>query len=235
MTVLAYASSLPWRPVPHCEWGSRQVDGLYFSVADLRGPVFGPTYYRQLQARRLGVICYAEGHLDASLDSRVNRSSVVLPTGASPKARAWASAYLDELVAQGVQPSRGQIAGGKGAGNISRVDAPAMLLEPGFVSNPEFAAFARTGEGIDALGRALARAIERTFPEGGLVALSTGHAHRTRAKLQDPGAPVADPTGWAEDPEWDSEVELVEAYLASAVEHLVSYDPRVGGRSEVAA
>lgn len=235
MTSIPYAQHLAWHPVPNCEWGSRQVDGPYYSVADLRGPVFGPTYYRQLLARRLGAICYAEGHLNASTNAKTNRAEVVIATSAAPKARAWASAYLDELVAQSVQPSLGQVIGGRGAGNIARVDVPAMLLEPGFVSNPDFAAFARTGEGIDALGRALARSIMRTFPGGGLVTFSTGHAHRTRAALQDPGAPVADPDGWAEDPEWDSEVELVEAYLASAVEYLVGYDPRVVTRSEVAA
>lgn len=221
------APHLPWYPVPHCEWGSRRVDGRYFDVVEIRGPVFGPTYYSQLFATQLGATCYAEAHLNASTDPKAQRAEAIVSLTAQPRARAWASAYLDELVTQGVQKRVGPVVTGRGSGNIARVRAPAMLLEPGFISDPEFAAFARTGEGIDALGAAFANATIRTFPAGGLVAIRVGHAYRKRpGHVDDPGAPVADPDDSAEDPEWDSEVELCEAYLGSAVERLITYDPR---------
>lgn len=121
--------------------------------------------------------------------------------------------------------STGWRQGGPGSGNISRVHAPALLLEPGFCSNPHWAAFCRTGEGADCIGRCLAEAIEACFA-GGPVALSVGHAYRRdgsdwsdEERRGDGGAPAADP----EDPAFNEEAELVELYLTSAAQHLINY------------
>jgi hypothetical protein len=90
------------------------------------------------------------------------------------------------------------------------------VLEPGFLSNPLFAEWVRSGEALDALGKALADSILDAFPLGGLVGLSIGHAYRG---TNDPGAPIHE--DFDEDPEWDDEAEFAEAYVDAATEMLV--------------
>jgi len=103
---------------------------------------------------------------------------------------------------------------GAGSGNLQYVAAPALLLEPGFISDPEYAARVSTGEGADKLGRCIAAAIVKAFPAGGIVGLSVGHRYRGNGDM---GAPVAG----SEDPAFDQEAELAELYLDAATEVLL--------------
>lgn len=220
-----------WTLDPSCKHGSLIMHGKRFDVHQLRGPVFGPTYYRQLRANERGAVCYVEGHLNASTNQQANYAECILSPNAGDKTKLWARDFLMRLSVAADIRSTGFRQDGRGAGNISRVRAPAMLLEPGFVSNVHWAAFCRTGEGADCIGKALAESIAETF-SGGVVALSVGHAYRRdgsdwsdEEKRGDGGAPVADPDdGSPEDPAFDEEAELVELYLTAAAEHLVSYE-----------
>lgn len=236
-----FGPTLAWSPVPGCGWGSRIVKGPVFSVVDIRGPVFGPTYHSQVLADRLGVICYAEAHANAAAPPKpgkapASQAMVIIPAGhTAPKTQAWARAYLSALAREGLNAQTPHVLSGKGSGNVARIGSrrPAMLLEPGFLTDPEFAAFIRTGEGIDALGRALAHSIIQTFPEGGLVGLRIGHAFRTSPDdPYDPGASIPDAFDadrtedeHAEAAEWDDEIEVVTPTLGAAAEILTAYRP----------
>ena len=203
--------------------------GGKYTIYQLRGPVFGPTHYRQKRANELGASCYAEFHLNASLNPKVNYGEVILHPHASVLTDEWARMYLLELTHLGIRTT-GARRSGPGSGNIARVKAPAMLLEPCFVSNPEWAAFCRTGEGVDALGKAVALSIAGLFHRG-VVCLSVGHAYRrdtadwsSEERRGDGGAPVADPEdGVPEDPEYDEEAELAELQVTSCAEYLSRY------------
>jgi hypothetical protein len=222
---------MTWLLDPTCKHGSVVMTGKRFTVHQLRGPVFGPSHYRQKRANELGAVCHAEGHLNASTNRDANYAECILAQNAGDRTKLWARDFLTRLSVQADIRSTGYRQEGPGAGNISRVHAPAMLLEPGFVSNPHWAAFCRTGEGSDCIGRCLAESIAETFP-GGLVCLSVGHAYRRdgsdwsgEEKRGDGGAPVADPDeGVPENPAFDEEAELVELYITSAAEHLVAYE-----------
>jgi len=222
---------MTWTLDPTCKHGSLTMRGRRFDVHQLRGPVFGPTHYRQLRANERGAVCYVEGHLNASTNPEANYAECILSPAAGDKTKLWARDFLTRLATAADVRSTGFRQSGAGAGNIARVKAPALFLEPGFVSNPFWAAFCRTGEGADCIGRCLAESIAETFP-GGLVCLSVGHAYRrdgsdwnSEETKGDGGAPVADPeSGAPEDPAFDEEAELVELYITSAAEHLVAYE-----------
>jgi len=89
---------------------------------------------------------------------------------------------------------------GRGAVNLRHVVAagiPCCLLEPGYVSNREFAIWADSPEGVTILAGVLARVLRLALPEGGVIALSVGHVGQT----SDPtalGAPVCI-GGWESD------------------------------------
>lgn len=224
---------MPTRPASIVldDFGSRVYHGRgRFDVLDARGPVFGPTHHRQRLANdvgRVGCVCYVAGHLNAVAvkPGKAHPAQAVfavmharhVPHAPLGAAYAWAEDYTRRVA--GIMQIRddGVIVGGPGSGNVAHVSCPAMLIEPGFISDPEYAARLRTGEGIDALGRALAQSIIAAFPEGGIVALSNDHAYRGNS---DTGAPVAG----AEDPAWDSEIELVGPYLGAAKEILLAYE-----------
>jgi N-acetylmuramoyl-L-alanine amidase len=229
------------------QYGSHLLRGKRYDVLMARGPVFGPTYYRQELANKRNVVCYAEGHLNAldttprrnvdelgrdlgvapgelervARNRAVNYAMAIVPEGARQVADPWAYCYLKHVVSTFGHRGLGQVQrGGRGSALVRRVFAPAIVLEPGFISNPEFRARISTGEGLDALGKCLADSIRELFPEGGLVGLSIGHAYRDGRTLTagDPGAVVSkkdDP-----DPAFDTEAELVEAYITAASEYL---------------
>jgi hypothetical protein len=166
-----------WILDPTCKHGSLIMHGKRFDVHQLRGPVFGPTYYRQLRANERGAVCYVEGHLNASPNTQANYAECILAPTAGDKTKLWARDFLTRLSIAADIRGIGFRQDGRGTGNISRVRAPAMLLEPGFASNPHWAAFCRTGEGADCIGRVLAQSIVEHF-SGGIVAFSVGHAYR---------------------------------------------------------
>jgi hypothetical protein len=206
------------------DYGSRMYEGKRWSVLDARGPVFGPTHHRQRLANDVGasgVCCYIEGHFNAVK---------VAPGAKHPTQHAFAvtsSRHLQDNATRALgidmvsrvayafgMPSLGVLVGA-GSGNVQHVKAPALLLEPGFISDPEYARKVSTGEGSDKLGFCIAMAIQKAFPAGGIVGLSVGHKYRGSGDM---GAPVAG----AENPAFDQEAELVELYLNAATEYLIN-------------
>lgn len=212
--------------------GSFITKGPKYSVLQCRGPV----RYRQQLASERGVICYCEGHLNAfaaQFDAQGNRKPspqygfVVTGKNTPPKTEDWAESYLSKIGATFGIPTKGIVRGVPGQGCVQWVKwpTPTMLLEPLFMTDQEMAKRIMTGEGIDALGRCLADSIVETFPHGGLVGFSIGHAYRGNGD-KGANAPLIDDNKDGEpDYEWDEsfdqEAELVEAYIDSATEMLV--------------
>lgn len=216
-----------WQRIPGDRYGGLEIVGPRFRVVQLRGPVFGPTYARQLQANTLRAVCYAEFHYNGSPNPRANYAEVILAPDRQGTRLGYS--FLDKLAtATGIAVAGCRV--GTGSGNIARVHAPAILIEPGFVSNPTWAAFVRSSEGTDAIAKCLASAIHECFPEGGTVAFSVGHAYRRESggpewtdedRRGDGGAPVADlGDQFAEDPTRDEEAELAEQLLLATGEFL---------------
>lgn len=207
-------------------FGSFRVKGKRFDVLEVRGPVFGPTHHSQRFASAMGAICYVECHLNASTSRAANWAEVIT-TGTTDKARAAVEkqlgfAFTSKICAIFGHEDRGVREGGRGAGNIYRTSCPAILTEPGFLSNLSFFSFCRSAAGSGAIGMALADAIAETFPKGGLVALRLGHAYRGESgETLDAGAPV--PGGYDPDPAHDSEIELAALYMQAALAALVDY------------
>lgn len=175
----------------------------------------GPLYERQIAANKAGCVAYLEQHLNATTDRSVNYAMVIVAENASAKTKAWGKTYTSIVAREFGVKDLGVITGGRGTFNLKFAKCPAILLEPGFVSNPEFAAMVRTGEGQDALAKCLVESIKRHF-DGGLVGLSVGHMYRGTG---DRGAPVYEPEGF-EDAAWDDEGEIADAIINSATKML---------------
>ncbi len=206
-------------------YGSRRVPGKKFDVLEVRGPVFGPSYHSQLLPGAMRAICYTECHLNASTAPSVNWGEVIvgrtLDRRRSEIEKRLGETFLARVCGGFGHQNRGVRVGGRGSGNIYRTSMPSMLIEPGFISNPEFYKFAATGEGADAIGSALAFAIHEVFPAGGLVALRLGHAYRgPNGETLDSGAPAAE----SFDPAFDSEIEVAGLYMQAAIDALIDID-----------
>jgi hypothetical protein len=183
-----------------------------FQVHQARGPL----YQRQMGCNAAGCVAVAEQHLNAHTDKSAQGAMVIVAPTAGKVTRAWGKTYTALIAKEFGIRDLGIISGGRGTYNLKFLKAPALLLEPGFVSNPEFAHIARTGEGQDALARCLVESIKQHF-DGGLVGLSVGHMYRGTG---DKGAPVHQDQG-AEDPAWDQEAEICDAVVNVAAEMLV--------------
>jgi hypothetical protein len=191
-----------------------RIEGFHWHVWQARGPL----YQRQVDANNAGCICAVEQHLNASTNKLVNYASALIMT---EKSRAWAGQYLAEVAEVfGIRNAGVVINPPRGAFNLKFYHCPAILVEPGFVSNHDFADRIQSGEGIDALAECLVNSICTMFPDGGLVALSVGHGYRG---VSDPGAPVND-AGDVLDPAFDSEEELNDAIITAAEEMLIRRD-----------
>lgn len=188
--------------------------------SDLKYPVhlaMGNLTVRQQRANRAGCVCYAEQHLNAVTDPRVNHALAIVAGNASERSKDWARTYTRLVAETFGHPDAGlSIGPPRGSYNVKLMRCPAILLEPGYISNPEFGALARTGEGLDALAQCLVDSIVRCFPVGGLVGLSVGHGNRGK---YDPGARLREQEG-LHDPDFDDEVELNDAIIVSATEML---------------
>lgn len=172
---------------------------------------------RQQAGNAAGCVCYAEQHLNAVRNPRINHAMAIVAANASERSKDWARTYTRIVSGEFGHPDRGVSIGPPlGSYNVKLMRCPAILLEPGFVSNAEFAAIARTGEGIDALAGCLVDSIVQCFPEGGVVGLSVGHMFRGKA---DPGAPVNEQEG-LHDPDFDDEAELNFAICWAATDML---------------
>ena len=204
------------------QFGSHILPGARYSVLNARGPVFGPAYHRQKLANERQVICYIEGHLNASTTPCASYCSAITAENSGAVTLALAHNILNRVSrAFGINKSSPAVQSGvRGSALVRQVHAPAIVLEPGFVTNPEFQKMLSSGEGLDLMGSCVAGAIIELFPEGGLVALSVGHAYRDGRPMTkgDPGALV--PKDQDPDPAFDTEAELVEGYLTSAAEWL---------------
>lgn len=172
---------------------------------------------RQQRANAAHIVCYVEQHLNATTVPGVNYSMVIVDANSCQQSRDWGESYLERVCKEFGTRNQGVLAYlGRGSYNVRLVNAPAILVEPGFVSNPEFAARVRTGEGIDALARCLANSIREFFPFDGTIGLSAGHAYRDKP---DSGAPVAEKDG-LHDPAFDDEMELNIAIIDTTAEML---------------
>jgi hypothetical protein len=195
-------------------YGSFITEGPRYSVLQCRGPVS----YRQQLARQRGCVAYVEQHLNAAASLSANYSMAIVGPGCE-RSKAMAREYTRLCALEFRSRDGGVLVGHRGFGNVASAGCPHFLAEPGFVSNPEFARVARTGEGIDALARCLVQAI-RTHIPGGLVGLSVGHKYREKP---DPGAPVYVPPGEPRDGLlW--EADLADATITAATEMLVAID-----------
>jgi hypothetical protein len=191
-----------------------RIDGKHWHVWRARGPL----YQRQIEANQAGCVAAVEQHLNATTDKHVNYATALIAKNGSDKSKAWGRDYIDRVAGTfgnkkagiSVGPPRGEF-------NIKFYRCPAILVEPGFISNYLFANVAQGGEGIDALARVLVASICDMFPQGGLVALSVGHLYRG---TPDSGAPVNDEEDEI-DPAFDTEGELNDVIVKSAEEMLL--------------
>jgi hypothetical protein len=191
-----------------------RIDGLHWHAWRARGPL----YQRQIDANKAGCIAAIEQHLNASTNKLVNYASALI---VSEKSRPWASDYVARAAETfGIRNAGVVINPPRGSYCLKFYHCPAILVEPGFVSNHDFADRVQSGEGIDALARVLVDSVCAMFPDGGLVALSVGHGYRG---VPDPGAPVND-AGDVLDPAFDSEEELNDAIITAAEEMLIRRD-----------
>lgn len=149
-------------------------------------------YRTRQEAANLVCDLYLEQHFNGFTDPRADYSMAVVCEGASQESQALAREYA--LRASEVCPARavrsaGPVrVGGDGSVSTRVLRIPGCLLEPGFVSNPVFASWARTPEGLDALAGLIVHVVRGSMPSGGTVGLSVGHVNR-RSHLGDRGAP----------------------------------------------
>ena len=173
---------------------------------------------RQEWARARGARLYLEQHFDAAADPRVDGSLSIVAAG-DPESAALGREYAAR--AAEVCPHRRVVSwgpvqvGGRGAGNVerTRTGCPSALLEPGFVSCPDFDAWAGSDAGLDALAGLIVHVVRGALPGGGVVALSVGHLGRNSRPV-DRGAPRVG-GGW--------EADLAAEVVARAARALVDY------------
>ncbi len=195
-----------------------RIDGKYWHVWRARGPL----YQRQIEANRAGCVAAFEQHLNSTTDKDVNYAMAIVAKNASEKSKAWGRDYIDRVVKEFGNKKGGlSIGPPRGEYNIKFYRCPAILLEPGFVSNYLFANVAQGGEGIDALARVLVDSVCEMFPGGGLISCSVGHLYRG---TPDSGAPVNDEDDEI-DPAFNTEGEINDIVVTSIEEMLLLREP----------
>lgn len=146
---------------------------------------------RQNQARGFCDL-YLEQHFNGFDDPRADYAMAVVAENARPEsvelAREYALRAAEVCPARAVRSAGPVQVGGRGAVSTRYLDVPGCLMEPGFVSNPTFAAWARTPEGLDALAGLIVHVVRGALPQGGRVGLSIGHVNRD-SHPGDRGAP----------------------------------------------
>jgi hypothetical protein len=194
-----------------------RIDGPKYSVWRARGNLT----VRQQRANAAGCVAYVEQHLNSTSPPKAGQkpaqySMAIVAENASPKSVAWARSYTRLVASLLGIPDRGVVKySGRGAYNVALTTCPAILLEPGFISDPAFARVAATGEVLEAMAQALVDSIREHF-DGGLIGLSVGHGYRDKP---DPGALV--PREALVEPEWDTETELNDAIISLAESKLL--------------
>lgn len=192
-----------------------KITGKHWHVWRARGPL----RQRQAEANRAGCVAAVEQHLNSVVDETVNYATALVAGNASSMSRIWARTYVALVAKEFGIRNAGIVLGPlpRGEHNLKFYACPAIIVEPGFISNHEFANRIQAGEGIDALARVLVDSICALFPDGGLIALSVGHLYKGTG---DTGAPVNDADDEL-DPTFDTEGELNDAIIKAAEEMLV--------------
>lgn len=158
---------------------------------------------RQREATEAGALLYLEQHLNASTDPHVchpmgiYRGDIKADTDPDARPLALAQEYAEHVFSSSGFPfrwppeSRALFSSSRGYGNLSRLgpDVVGILMEPGHVSNPAFAAWVKTPAGILGLARCIVHVVRGAAPHGGVIALSVGHIGKTSSP-HDRGAPV---------------------------------------------
>lgn len=191
--------------------GSFVVEGPKYSVIQFRGPV----QYRQDQANEHKVACYFEAHLNSMGNMPV--ADAVFAIAAYEFATPWGLDFTRRCAKLLGIRNDGVKVGIKGCGLVSRVrwPRPGLVLEPGFISNPAFAERLVNGGGIALIGQAIAESIIQCWPDGCTVGCSIGHRYRGTGDM---GALAAK----MENPEFDQEAEIAEAYVDDFTRRLVA-------------
>lgn len=177
---------------------------------------------RQEAANRDGAICYYEQHCNSLAydDPDTQKDNPVLAIvahNASKRSKAWGQQWADrtahlyrniaprtELRSEVIQRAKFK----RGDYNLRFTAMPAILAEPGFLSDLRQATILLDPHFRERLAHEAVKSIEAAFPDGGLIALSVGH--KQASKPFDRGAPITknvpNPEGWAE---WDVSNDIV--------------------------
>lgn len=156
---------------------------------------------RQHVAAAAGCDLYLEQHFNSAVDPGVTYPAGLYLDGDEPSralAREYAARVSEVCPVRGGEPRAIPLGpGDRGRVNLRYVASPRAILEPGFGSNPAFAAWAQSADGVEALAGALVHVVRGACPRGGVVALSVGHLGKAQAP-DDRGAPLAG-GGWEGD------------------------------------
>jgi N-acetylmuramoyl-L-alanine amidase len=142
---------------------------------------------RQQQAFAQQCLCVVEFHFNAG-SANATGGEVYYKQG-DPDSQSFADAMWAEiastgLAANGQQPVKSSATNTR-TGWIDHYAMIAILLEPLFISNRAQATWLHDNTNATNLADAIAAAIKGTFPDGGRIGLSAGHAGKT---IPDPGA-----------------------------------------------
>jgi hypothetical protein len=147
--------------------------------------IFTGTYAeRQEAANEWPATVYIEIHANSVDNSDVDYAMTVVASNHSNTSYRLAQFYAEQFGAAydvggdddtDIGYEDGVRVGGRGDGNLRRTDMPAVLLEPGFGSNPAQARLMETDRGLDTAARIILAGVERFWPDGAKVALSIGH------------------------------------------------------------
>lgn len=154
---------------------------------------------RQKAANRDNAVLYIEQHFNGG-SATASYALANVGTNAGAKSKAVARDYVAEICATfGVKPANNDFAcegvsvgGYKGRGNSNLIltNMPAVLLEPLFATNPQYAEIIRSEDGQMSLALCLADTVKKHFPNGGLIAFSVGHRYKTTSP-KDEGVPLS--------------------------------------------
>lgn len=145
---------------------------------------------RQRAANQDKAIVYIEGHANSAESPTSDYSMAVVASNHSDKSMQMAREFASECGTVfdvggskdvDIYGSTGVRIGGRGDGNLSHTDMPAVLLEPVFASNPKQAVIVESDEWLDKLAGIIDTLVRQHFPQGGLVAFSIGHIGKTSA------------------------------------------------------
>lgn len=158
--------------------------------------VTGDYRARQERANQLGAALYLEGHANSSTNQRADYAMCVVGSNASATSkeigRELAAAFGTAFDVGGdkdtdVGYGDGIRQDGRGDGNVRYTDMPAVLMEPGFCSNPEQARLMESEDGLNTAARIIFNTVSNHITSGATIVLSVGHIGK-RSAPNDRGA-----------------------------------------------